>query len=167
VSLSSDAKPSASSLGSLDMMDGLAVLVYVCYMYVEDEETRGVTYSSLIRLRFPPEVPVTAFPCLLGVPPFVPPFVLAGVRGLRGMVAGLEVPLPRALETLKWVAAPLALDEARILTRRSVMARGVGFSKLSAGWVVGVSVEGGIGGEREFTPGCGYGFGVGVDLGGF
>lgn len=64
----------------------------------------------------------------------MPPFVLAGVRGFLGVVAGLEVPLARALETLKWLAAPLALDEARILTRRSVMARGVGFSKLEAGW---------------------------------
>ena len=88
-----------------------------------------------MRLRFPPEVPLAPFPSLLGVP-FVLPFVLAGVRDFLGVVAGLEVPRPWALEMLKWLAAPLALDEARILTIRSVMARGVGFSKPSAGGVV-------------------------------
>lgn len=64
------------------------------------------------------------------------PLVLAGVRGFLGVVAGLDVPRPWALEMLKWLAAPLALDEARILTIRSVMARGVGFSNASAVWVV-------------------------------
>lgn len=64
------------------------------------------------------------------------PFVVAGVRGFLGVAAGLDVPLPRAFEMLKWLAAPPALDEARILTIRSVMARGVGFSKPSAVRVV-------------------------------
>ena len=48
---------------------------------------------------------------------------------LRG-VASLEADL--ALETLKWEEAPEDLAAPRIRTRRSVMARGVGFSKLSA-----------------------------------
>jgi len=59
-----------------------------------------VTYSSLIRLRFPPEVLTTAFPSV----PFVPPFVLAGVRGFLGVVAGLEVPVLRAAEVASCTA---------------------------------------------------------------
>lgn len=104
----------------------ISILAFMCI-----SKTKGETYSSLIRLRFPPEVALGPFPRLLGVP-LVLPFVVAGVRSFLGVVAGLDVPLTRALEMLKWLTAPPAFDEARILTIRSVMARGVGFSKPSA-----------------------------------
>lgn len=90
-------------------------------------------YSLSPRLRLAPPLTLAFF---LGVPvPFAPPFALP----FFGVPVGVPVALlpVLALETLKCEMAPLDLEVARIFTRRSVMARGVGRSKLSAGGVGG------------------------------